>query len=267
MTENEFVTEAGGFRFATSTGGTLTGRGGDFIIIDDPLKPEDALSDRARNATNDWYRSTLLSRLDDKQKSVLILVMQRLHVNDLTGFIEAGGGFHKLALPAIAEREEFVITGEYDTWQRAEGDALHEGREDRATLEAIRDQMGPFNFAAQYQQNPESPEGSLFKVKWFQLIQEPPAPAPSGQWVVSIDTALSTAETADHSVLMLTYICGGRYYVLHVDRGRWDYETLWLRVHAMLQRYGRDIWFLVEAAGAGISLVSTLQKQGLRCLR
>ena len=79
---------------ATSVGGTLTGRGGDFILIDDPIKPEDALSQRARESVNEWFRSTLLSRLDDKQKSVLILVMQRLHVNDLTGFIEGSGGFH-----------------------------------------------------------------------------------------------------------------------------------------------------------------------------
>ena len=102
MTESEFVTDQGGTRYATSVGGTLTGRGGDFIIIDDPIKPEEALSDKARQSTNEWYKSTLLSRLDDKAKSVLILVMQRLHVNDLTGFVEASGGFHKLALPAIA---------------------------------------------------------------------------------------------------------------------------------------------------------------------
>jgi len=102
VTEGEIVTTAGGSRLATSVGGSLTGRGGDFIIIDDPIKAEDALSDRARQSNNEWFNTTLLSRLDDKQRSVLILVMQRLHVNDLTGFVEGSGGFHKISLPAIA---------------------------------------------------------------------------------------------------------------------------------------------------------------------
>jgi len=63
----------------------------DFIIIDDPIKPEDTHSDKVRQSTNEWYKSTLLSRLDDKKRSVLVLVMQRLHVNDLTGFVESSG--------------------------------------------------------------------------------------------------------------------------------------------------------------------------------
>ena len=99
VTEGEVVTEMGGSRYATTVNGTLTGRGADFIIIDDPIKPEEAWSDKARESVNEWFRSTLLSRLDDKQRSVLILVMQRLHVNDLTGYVEAGGGFGNCPSP------------------------------------------------------------------------------------------------------------------------------------------------------------------------
>ncbi len=77
MTETEFATDVGGSRYATSIGGTLTGRGGDFIIIDDPIKPEDTHSDTARKKANDWFQSTLLSRLDDKARSNLNLVLQK----------------------------------------------------------------------------------------------------------------------------------------------------------------------------------------------
>jgi hypothetical protein len=76
-----------GYRLATSVGGTLTGRGGDIIIIDDPLKPEDAMSETRRSACNQWFNTTLLSRLDDKRRGAIVVVMQRLHVNDLTGFL------------------------------------------------------------------------------------------------------------------------------------------------------------------------------------
>ena len=193
MTENEFVTDAGGSRYATSVGGTLTGRGGDFIIIDDPIKPEDAFSDKARASTNEWYRSTLLSRLDDKAKSVLILVMQRLHVNDLTGFVEASGGFHKLSLPAIALRDEHIPLSDHEAYDRLADEVLHEEREDRATLEAIRDQIGSYNFAAQYQQRPETPEGSLIKRKYIQVIGPSHPIRPGGWHWVSIDSALSTS--------------------------------------------------------------------------
>ena len=95
---NEFMTTDQGFRMSTSVGGVLTGRGADVIILDDVLKPEDALSETRRTATNDWYRNTLLSRLNSKEKSVIIIVMQRLHQDDLVGNVleqeeQLGGDF------------------------------------------------------------------------------------------------------------------------------------------------------------------------------
>jgi hypothetical protein len=63
----------------------LTGRGADFIIIDDPLKPDEAVSDTQRKAVNDWYDHTLLSRLNNKRDGCIILIMQRLNEDDLGG--------------------------------------------------------------------------------------------------------------------------------------------------------------------------------------
>ena len=101
-TEIEFT--ARGFRLATSVGGTLTGRGGEMIIIDDPLKPDDALSEPKRSAANQWFTNTLLSRLDDKRTGSIIIVMQRVHVDDLTGFVlEQSPDWEVLSLPAIAD--------------------------------------------------------------------------------------------------------------------------------------------------------------------
>ena len=89
-TEGEFLTTRNGCRLTTSLDGTLTGRGGDVIIIDDPLKPIDALSEAKREKVNQWYFNTLLSRLDDKKNGAIIIVMQRLHLNDLTGVLLQG---------------------------------------------------------------------------------------------------------------------------------------------------------------------------------
>jgi hypothetical protein len=87
--ESEIELTARGFRVATSVGGTLTGRGGDLIIIDDPLKPDDAYSDVKRNGANEWFKNTLISRLDDKRTGAILIVMQRVHMDDLTGFVQS----------------------------------------------------------------------------------------------------------------------------------------------------------------------------------
>jgi hypothetical protein len=92
-----------GFRLATSVGGTLTGRGGDIIIIDDPLKPDDIHSEVKLATPNLWYANTLLSRLDDKRTGAIVVVMQRVHMYDLTGFLlEQSDEWEVLSLPAIA---------------------------------------------------------------------------------------------------------------------------------------------------------------------
>ena len=84
---HDFMTSEKGFRLATSGGGVLTGRGADFIIIDDPLKPDEALSEVQRNAVNNWFDHTLISRLNDKRNGCIILIMQRLHEDDLVGHV------------------------------------------------------------------------------------------------------------------------------------------------------------------------------------
>jgi len=102
----EFVTTRQGFRLATSVGGVLTGRGGDVIIIDDPLKPDEALSLSQRRACNAWYDHTLVSRLNDKENGCIIVIMQRLHQDDLVGHLLEQGGWEIIRLPAVAEEEE-----------------------------------------------------------------------------------------------------------------------------------------------------------------
>src|SRR3989440_4524669 len=102
----EFITTRQGYRLATSTGGVLTGRGADLILIDDPLKPEEALSEARRRATNDWYANTLYSRLKDKHHGAIVIIMQRLHEDDLVGQVLGQEPWEVVCFPAIAEAEE-----------------------------------------------------------------------------------------------------------------------------------------------------------------
>src|SRR5581483_6426748 len=148
--ESEIELTLRGSRLATSTGGTLTGRGGNLIIIDDPLKPTDALSQTKRNATNEWFLNTVLSRLDDKRSGAIIIVMQRVHMDDLTGFVLShSDDWTVLSLPAIAE-----VAGTYNlprgrTYYRAQGEILAPEREPIEVLNHLRTQLGSDVFSAQ----------------------------------------------------------------------------------------------------------------------
>jgi hypothetical protein len=86
-TETELTTEQGGYRLTTSVGGTLTGRGGDLIIIDDPMNATDAMSEASRRRVADWFNFTVQTRLDDPKLGAIVIVMQRLHHEDLTGVL------------------------------------------------------------------------------------------------------------------------------------------------------------------------------------
>ena len=90
---------------ATSVGGVLTGRGGDFLIIDDPLKPDDALSDTQRKACNEWFDHSLYSRLNNKKDGCIILIMQLLHEDDLVGHLSVEP-WKLIRFPAIADEDE-----------------------------------------------------------------------------------------------------------------------------------------------------------------
>src|SRR5215510_4222851 len=152
----EFLTTAQGYRLSTSNGGALTGRGADMILIDDPLKPEEALSDVQRRATNDWFDNTLYSRLNDKRHGAIVIIMQRLHEDDLVGHVLAQEPWEVLSFPAIAETDEIheieTIWGPR-RFRRRQGEALHSEREPLETLDRIRRTVGPYNFAGQYQQS------------------------------------------------------------------------------------------------------------------
>ncbi len=151
----EFLTTENGFRLATSVGGVLTGRGADFIIIDDPLKPEEALSETQRKTVNEWFDHTLRSRLNDKRTGCIIVIMQRLHEDDLVGHVLEQEDWEHVKLPAIAEEDEtHIFKSRYQkrVVERKHGEALHPEREPIEILDHLRRTVGEYNFAGQCQQ-------------------------------------------------------------------------------------------------------------------
>jgi predicted phage terminase large subunit-like protein len=257
--ETEIELTARGSRLATSVGGTLTGRGGDLIIIDDPLKPDDAYSEAKRNAANEWFKSTLLSRLDDKRTGAIIIVMQRLHMDDLTGFVTSQSDeWEILDLPAIAEVEEHVPISDTKTYFRRVGEALSPEREPLSILEHMKSQLGSDAFSAQYQQRPVPPGGAMIKRDWIKRYQELPPQRERSLILQSWDTASKGGPENDFSVCTTWVISrDGRWYLVDVWRKRVDYPALKAAVRELASQYAANR-VLVEDAGAGTSLVQEL---------
>ncbi len=154
----EAVTTVGGGRYATSVEGTLTGRGANLIIIDDPQKADEAQSEKARAQVLNWFRGTLLSRLDDKRFGQIILVMQRLHQDDLSGDLLVTGDWCHLNLPAVALEDRTIQIGDNKFIRWLRGEPLQPEREGLEVLDRIKRTIGSQKYSAQFLQQPV-PEG------------------------------------------------------------------------------------------------------------
>ena len=257
-TETECVTTKGGGRFAVPVGGSFTGRGADVIIVDDPMKADDAQSEKARRAVNDWYATTLMSRLDDKQRGAIILVMQRLHEDDLAGRLLREDGWYHLDLPAIAETDQEIPIGAGVVHRRSKGEVLHPAREPLAILEEIKREMGSLTFSAQYLQRPVPLEGNLIKRAWIKWYDTAPNRSVGTELVQSWDVASTTADTRDWSVCTTWLRIKRSYYLLDVWRGRLEFPQLRHKLISLAREHAPNR-ILIEQAGPGLHLIQELR--------
>jgi predicted phage terminase large subunit-like protein len=261
----EFVTTQNGFRLAASVGGVLTGRGADFLIIDDPLKPDEALSETQRKAVNDWFDHTLYSRLNDKRDGCIIIIMQRLHEDDLVGHVLAQEPWDLVRLPAIAEEDEtHRIETPVRTWtvSRKAGEALHPEREPLPVLGHLRRTIGEYNFAGQYQQRPAPFGGGMVKQEWFKTYVPGEEPSRFELIFQSWDTANKSTELSDYSVCTTWGRKNQRLYLLHVYRKRLEFPDL-KRAIVQLATLYRATKIVIEDKASGTQLIQDLTRDGL----
>ena len=192
----EYETTEGGYRLSTSIGGVLTGRGADIIIIDDPLKADDARSELRRGSVNQWYDNTLRSRLNSQENGAIIIVMQRLHADDLVAHVQEHEPWAVLSFAVEAEQEEtyeFLTPFGLKRVSRQIGEILQPALLTPATLAIQRRSMTDYNYVAQYQQNPQPPSGIIVKREWLRFYSPEEKPERFEQILQSWDTASSRA--------------------------------------------------------------------------
>ena len=246
---HRFATTRGGSYLAVGRGGSITGRGANLLIIDDPIKDhEEAHSETVRRDVYDFFTSVAYTRLAPGGK--IVLIQTRWHEDDLAGLLLRGQGGERwelLSLPAIAELDD-----EY----RKEGEPLWPERFPLAELERIRAAIGPKAWTSLYQQRPSAAEGVVFKRDWVRTYQRPPQ---SFQRIVqSWDTSYKTDTKNDYSVCTTWGITETGYYLLSFSRGRWEFPELKRQVSIQAEQWGPHV-ILIEDAGSGQSLIQELK--------
>jgi predicted phage terminase large subunit-like protein len=209
--------------------GAITGRGGNLLIIDDPVKnSEEAQSEVYREKSWEWYKGTFRTRLEPN--GVILVIGTRWHEDDLIGRIlahqadsEIGGKFLRVRLPALAEEpdEEFP---DPDPLGREVDEALFPERYSKDDLLLIQDDVGPYVWAALFQQRPAPKEGALFHADWFEVVPRVPSDVRLRKTVRRWDLAATDpkkGEDPDWSVgALVAEGNDGFYYILDIVRVR-----------------------------------------------
>jgi len=270
-TKTEFVTTERGYRVATSVKGTATGKGGNILILDDPIDPFKVHSKIEREATNDWLDSVWSSRKNDPNTSVEILIMQRVHQDDPTGhFLENSSGWEHLVIPQVAPHKTVIDFGKVHV-VREEGELIHPARFDQAKVDEAKRRLGTYGFAGQHQQVPAPLEGGIINPLWFKRYKTPPALEekiegtdklqPAGMLRLSLDTAFKPDQLNDPSVIEVWFESKAKHYLLDVWRDKVGYPMLKKVVKDISQKWAKHInEVLIEDKASGQSLIQDLRE-------
>lgn len=263
-----------GYRIATSVGGTGTGEGGDIIVVDDPIKRGDAYSDVIREGVNDWWDETMSTRLNDPKTSAKVIIMQRLHEDDLTGHLEekmkdGGERYEMLVLPAEYEPNRcMTVMGAPDP--RSEPDELlWPERFGREEIEQLKKTLGEFGTAGQLQQRPSPAGGGIFKEEWWAEGRNRYDATDRG-WInrtvqrwMFFDTALKDKQENDPSACAVIDLMPDYSIVLrHVWRDKIQSAQLPAKIETLATRYNEDLKLqgvVIEDKGSGTTAIQTLR--------
>ena len=254
------ITDQNGFRIGVTVGGSITGLGADWIIVDDPHNASEAYSEAMREKVWIFFTQTLLSRFNNPSDGQLLVVMQRLHEDDLSGRLLRQGDWRHLKLQARATEDMEIPIGPGLLHRVQVGDLLHPTFLPAHWLDRQKIDMGSAAFGAQYDQQPMPAEGNLIKNGWLRYCDQPPLN--TGRVVLSLDTATKESTEADFSACTVWLEAEGKHHLVQVWREKVDFPKLRRKVLDMIDFY-RPAAILIEDAGSGSALIQELQRVGV----
>lgn len=277
--KSSFDNSKSGGRIATSVGGTGTGRGGNWIICDDPQSAEEAESEVSRKSVIDWWTRTMHSRLNDQKTDIRVVIQQRLHENDLTGYIlEHNKTTYKLI--CIPAEESDDISPPEIRKNYVNGSFFPE-KFSKEVLKDTKERIGDYGYAGQYQQRPSPAEGGIFKRHWWRFWKPvgtilPEVTAKVGEQVVpcqivdlpetfddmvsSWDMAFKDLKENDFVVGQVWGSKGTNQYLITQVRDKLDYNRAVAAIIGQHQQYPQCNGVLIEEAANGAAAISDVRR-------
>lgn len=260
---SDWTTTQGGWRISVPLFGQVVGRHGDGIIIDDPIKPEDARLERAAlEEVGRVIDETLPTRLLEPAKGHRLLVMQRLHEKDPAGVWLDKKIKWRLVLPMEYEpNHPFLDTRD---WRKQPGDLLWPQGRTAADVVALKNKMTPYAQAGQLQQRPAPEGGGMFKrdhVRWYKKL--PSEAEIRGQWCIVVDASFKGTSTSDYVAIGVLNWYQGKLRVVEVVREKMGFLTTCEALIDVFARHPRAVKKLIEAAANGAAIVDFLKRKGI----
>ena len=256
--ENNFV----GMRRATSVGGTVTGQGGDFLIVDDPLSPQMANSATERENANEWYRTTFYSRLNQADIGVRIIIMQRVHEDDLSGFLldrETRTKYRHICIPATNE-DGNIKPKSLEKFYNQETGLFWEDRFSRKILDDYKSALGTYGYAGQLQQTPTPLDSGMIHKDWFKIDRYRVDEA-----IVNfvIDPAYTANEKNDPSALLAYTYKDNKWQIVDCINVYKEFPELVKFIPQWVKKngYTNRSRIYVEPKASGKSIVQTLVRE------
>ncbi len=243
-----FVEKIGGYRYSTSIGGTLLGFHGDILIWDDPINPQQTFSDLQLEIANRWIDQTLPTRKTNKDISVIIGIMQRLHQNDPAGHIleKKKTNLKHICLPGEIKHFRAFVKPE-GLVEFYKDDLFDVNRLNWNVLEELESDMGQYGYAGQIGQNPTPAGGGMFKVDHFQMVSNI---FPQKEYVKSVrywDKASSTTKKSPFTTgVKISKMRNGMFLIDDVKRGRWGPDERERIIKQTAEVDGNDVFIVVE---------------------
>lgn len=256
----KLLTKKNGFRLSTSTGGTLTGEGGDYLILDDPHHPKEIFSPHLREKTISWFQQIFSTRLNNHRKGKIVLIMQRLHKDDLTGFLlSRNKNIRHINLPAIFnEKKTFHLKKK--TINITKNSLLAKNRYTKKELDELREEIGIHTFTTQFLGTPVTQNGSILRSSFLQF--EEITTNENDLIIHSWDTAICSNEKSDFSVVTSWSIREQTLLLLDYKRLKLDFPELKSRIESYALKENANI-ILIEAKASGVPLIEEMKRREL----
>ena len=251
-----------GMRRATSVGGTVTGQGGDFLIVDDPLSPQMANSATERDNANEWYRTTFYSRLNQADIGVRIIIMQRVHEDDLSGFLldrETRLNYKHICIPAT-NTDGNIKPKSLEKFYNKDTGLFWEDRFSQKVLDDYKNALGTYGYAGQLQQTPTPLDSGMIHRDWFRIDR-----FRKDEAIVNfiIDPAYTANQKNDPSALLAYTYTENKWQIVDCVNVRKEFPELVKFIPQWVQKngYTNKSRIYVEPKASGKSIVQTLVRE------